>query len=146
MSKAFTREDDAPDEDLSPAGSIFDAGIPKYLTKEGIQRLQEEVAQTQEERSRLRQESPSIEVAYRLRRVEFRLRELGARLDAARVVVIPEGRLEEAQIGATVLLRDGPEELRYRIVGADEADFDRGWISWRSPLARALLGRVSASV
>jgi transcription elongation factor GreB len=29
--------------------------------------------------------------------------------------------------------------LKYRIVGVDEADFDRGWISWCSPVARALL-------
>ena len=28
---------------------------------------------------------------------------------------------------------------RYRIVGVDEADPERGWISWVSPIARALL-------
>lgn len=41
----------------------------------------------------------------------------------------------------TVVVRDGSEEFRYRIVGVDEADFDRGWVGWQSPLARALLGR-----
>jgi transcription elongation factor GreB len=30
-------------------------------------------------------------------------------------------------------------ESRYRIVGVDETDLDRGWISWVSPLAKALL-------
>ncbi len=31
------------------------------------------------------------------------------------------------------------EESTYRIVGVDETDFDRGWVSWQSPIARALL-------
>jgi transcription elongation factor GreB len=30
-------------------------------------------------------------------------------------------------------------ESRYRIVGVDEADIERGWISWLSPIAKALL-------
>lgn len=30
-------------------------------------------------------------------------------------------------------------ETRYRIVGVDETDLDRDWVSWRSPLAKALL-------
>jgi transcription elongation factor GreB len=29
--------------------------------------------------------------------------------------------------------------MRYRIVGVDETDLDRGWVSWLSPVARALL-------
>ena len=42
--------------------------------------------------------------------------------------------------GATVTVREnnGTESV-YRIVGVDEADFDRGWISWLSPIARALV-------
>ena len=31
------------------------------------------------------------------------------------------------------------EESTYRIVGVDEADVDRDWVSWVSPIARALL-------
>lgn len=27
----------------------------------------------------------------------------------------------------------------YRIVGVDETDLDRGWVSWLSPIARALV-------
>jgi len=44
------------------------------------------------------------------------------------------------RFGASVTVRDrAGEESRYRIVGVDETDSDRGWVSWRSPLARALL-------
>ena len=37
-------------------------------------------------------------------------------------------------------VRDGGGvETRYRIVGVDETDLDRDWVSWVSPIARALL-------
>lgn len=30
-------------------------------------------------------------------------------------------------------------ESHYRIVGVDEADIDRNWVNWLSPIAKALL-------
>jgi transcription elongation factor GreB len=30
-------------------------------------------------------------------------------------------------------------ESTYRIVGVDETDIDRNWVSWLSPIAKALL-------
>ena len=30
-------------------------------------------------------------------------------------------------------------KLTYRIVGVDEIDLNRGWVSWQSPIAKALL-------
>ena len=40
----------------------------------------------------------------------------------------------------TVTLREASgEEMRYHIVGVDEADFERGAVSWLSPIARALM-------
>jgi len=42
--------------------------------------------------------------------------------------------------GATVdLINAEGEEQTVRIVGVDEIDTQRGWISWISPVARALL-------
>jgi len=56
--------------------------------------------------------------------------------------VDPGAREECDQVffGATVTVRgqDGVEHT-YSIVGVDEADVGRGWISWVSPLARALM-------
>lgn len=38
------------------------------------------------------------------------------------------------------MVREGDgEESTYRIVGVDEADGERGWVSWFSPVARTLL-------
>ena len=49
---------------------------------------------------------------------------------------------EKVAFGATVLVRHGSgEDAAYRIVGIEEADPERGSISWLSPLARALLSR-----
>ena len=68
-----------------------------------------------------------------------------------------EGKLSKAQIidvtklanngrvvfGATVMLlkSDTEEEIRYRIVGDDEADIKEGLISINSPIARGLIGK-----
>jgi transcription elongation factor GreB len=40
----------------------------------------------------------------------------------------------------TVRESDG-NETRYRIVGVDEMDLDNNWVSWMSPIAKALLNR-----
>jgi len=52
---------------------------------------------------------------------------------------------EEKQIvfGATVVLEDEDEnEKTFRIVGTDESDIGKGWISYLTPVAKALLGKV----
>lgn len=142
MSKAFTKEDDAHEEDLPLSRPVLPPGVPNYLTAGGARRMSEELARLQEERSRLRGDLSDEDAAHRLRRLEIRLRDLGKRLESAQVVPPREEPTGEVQFGATVTVRDGSgSDLAYRIVGVDEADFDRGWISWQSPLARGLMGR-----
>lgn len=44
--------------------------------------------------------------------------------------------------GATVVIEDeAGEERTWRIFGEDEVDVERGILSWKSPIARALTGR-----
>jgi transcription elongation factor GreB len=80
----------------------------------------------------------------RLREVDRRIRFLIKRLDAAEVVD-PTARRDEGEddrvyFGATVTVRNGRDEERtVSIVGVDEIDTTRGYISWVSPMARALL-------
>lgn len=77
----------------------------------------------------------------RLREIDRRIRYLTKRLDTA-AVVDPAQREETDQIffGATVTYaaRDGTERT-VSIVGVDEADAQRGRVSWISPIAKALL-------
>ncbi len=59
-------------------------------------------------------------------------------------VIDPSGQTpDRIRFGATVLLEDteSSEEVRYRIVGEDEADVSEGLISVTSPVARALINR-----
>jgi transcription elongation factor GreB len=56
-------------------------------------------------------------------------------------VIAPSGPgPEQVHFGSTVTVRDGRGvESVYRIVGVDEADFERNEVSWLSPIARALM-------
>ena len=72
--------------------------------------------------------------------LDQRISYLQASLQTAVVVappILPQARV---RFGASVTVRDGSGGVsRYRIVGVDETDIDRGWVSWLSPIAKALL-------
>lgn len=80
----------------------------------------------------------------RLRQIDSRLRFLMKRMDSA-VVVDPAAQhnLDKVYFGAWVTLYslDDDSERSYRIVGQDELEPSKGYISWISPLARTLLGK-----
>jgi len=88
--------------------------------------------------------SENAEYTYRkkqLAEIDRRVRYLSRRLDEVTVVHAAPADREKVFFGATVTLVRSEAEVRYRIVGADEIDAARGFISIDSPLARALLGR-----
>ncbi len=78
----------------------------------------------------------------RLREIDRRLRFLRERLEAAEVVDPQATKSDRVLFGAlvTIVDEDGVE-LKYQIVGEDELDPKSGKISWKSPVARALLGK-----
>jgi len=80
----------------------------------------------------------------RLRQIDSRIRFLSKRIDAATVVDPAAPRSgaagERVFFGATVTYRDSANrEHVVRIVGIDEVDLNRRYISWVSPLAHALM-------
>lgn len=81
--------------------------------------------------------------------VEGRIAELEGKLSNAQIIdpktLDAEGRVV---FGATVELLDleSDEEVRYQIVGDDEADLKQQKISVNSPIARALIGREEGDV
>lgn len=89
--------------------------------------------------------SENAEYIYRkkqLRELDRRIGYLQRRLPTLKVVGEPPADPSRVYFGAWVRLRDVDDvEVRYRIVGGDEIDGGRGWISVDSPLARGLLGR-----
>ena len=75
---------------------------------------------------------------------EGRIQEIEGKLADAQVIdigKIPAG--DKVLFGVTVSLLDldSDEEIRYKIVGEDEADLKSGKISVMSPIARALIGK-----
>ena len=77
----------------------------------------------------------------RLREIDRRIRFLTKRLEQAQVVnpSVHQGG-DQVFFGATVIyLRNDSTEETIRIVGQDEVDPAQRWVSWVSPIARALL-------
>lgn len=78
----------------------------------------------------------------RLREIDRRVRFLSKRLDEVIVVNEPPSDPARVFFGAHITVEtDGGERRTYRIVGGDESDVDKGWISIDSPVARACLGK-----
>ncbi len=81
----------------------------------------------------------------RLREIDRRLRFLTKRINEAQVI----DPLEQEQrsngciiFGVTVVLEDDEEAQRkYSIVGEDEVDTEKGYISWKSPIGKGLIGK-----
>jgi transcription elongation factor GreB len=88
--------------------------------------------------------SENAEYIYRkkqLGEIDRRVRYLGKRLESLKVAGDRPSDPSAIYFGARFELEnaDSGELLRYRIVGPDETDAARGWISIDSPLARAAL-------
>lgn len=88
--------------------------------------------------------SENAEYTYRkkqLGEIDRRVRYLSKRLEALRVVDAAPSDRDAVFFGASVEVEDTAtgELACYRIVGPDETDAKRGWISIDSPLARAML-------
>lgn len=141
MSKAFTREsDDIPDQPVPRVPHTLPPAGKNYLTPSGEQRLRAELDRLQRDRSEFLEAPAGSELRRQLQTLDLRIRYLRASLLSAIVVPSPSMPWDRVRFGATVTVRDnwGTEE-HYRIVGIDEADPDRNWMSFRSPLAKALL-------
>src|SRR5215510_873118 len=150
MRKGFTRK---PAEE-KPAG----VRVKNYITPDGLQRLKDEhkfllgrerpaVTQVVAWAAGNGDRSENADYQYgkrRLRQIDRRIRFLMKRIDVAEVVDPEAPRTGRAAthvfFGATVRYANaaGAERVA-RIVGLDEIDLDRHYISWRSPLASALM-------
>jgi transcription elongation factor GreB len=158
MNKAFTRENDTDaDDDEQEQVSSLPAGARNYMTPGGFGRMKDELERlVQKERPELvatvawaagngdrTENGDYIYGKKRLREIDRRIRFLIRRLDIAEVVD-PAAQRDEGTdqifFGATVTLRNAKDgERTVSIVGIDEIDTARGYISWVSPMARALI-------
>jgi transcription elongation factor GreB len=158
MSKAFTKETEQDDDELESGGAAIPAGAKNYITPGGHKRLRDEL------RYLLDRERPAVTSAVswaakngdrsenadyqygkkRLREIDRRIRFLTKRLDNAEVVdpLTPRDAelADRVFFGATVTYSNAAgDENTVTIVGIDELDLKRNYITWISPLARALM-------
>ena len=140
MSKAFTRENDDIEEETALSKATLPIGSRNYMTADGAERLKNELAALLGRRRQF--EEAGEDGREELRRTNVRIQTLSQTLANADVVPPSGEPIGEVRFGTFVTIRDddGTED-EYRIVGADEVDFGAGWISWLSPLAKALIGR-----
>jgi transcription elongation factor GreB len=114
VSKAFTREDDAPPAVLPARRHVpIPEGVPNYITAAGARALRAELSSGGDGE---------------------RLLDIADHLACAEIVE-PAGA-DQVRFGSTVETSRG----NYRIVGAIEADPKQHAVFWQSPIARALLG------
>src|SRR5262245_33300399 len=127
------------------------------VTPEGYQRLKEELKRlkdveepaiiveiaTAREHGDLSENAEYHAARERHSKIKGDITRLEAAIASAEVIDPMRLSGDKVSFGATVTLSniDSGEEVRYRIVGPDEADFDAGSISIMSPLARSLIGR-----
>ena len=146
MSKAFTREsEDAPEPPPPRASSALPPGTPNYMTPDGVDRVRLELARLVEEERPRRLAAAGGRASTAV--LDLRIRQLEDTLRSAVVVPPPDPGDPRARLGSWVTVeRGGGDRCCYRIVGVDETDVDRGWISWLAPVARALVNHQAGDV
>lgn len=127
-----------------------------YITRAGWQALDQElkflwkeerpkVTQAVSDAAALGDRSENAEYIYgkrRLREIDRRVRFLSKRLEVLKIVDYSPNQEGKVFFGAWVELENEQGEVKqYRIVGGDEFDPAKHWISIDSPVARALIGK-----
>ncbi len=129
---------------------------PGYVTPEGYRRFEEEadrlwnidrpkMAKAVQIAAAEGDRSENAEYQYskqRLAAIDRRLRFLGQRLKA--LTIVDEKPPDDGRVyfGCWVTIEDEEgTELTYRLVGPDEIDAEKKWISMDSPMGKSLMGR-----
>ena len=133
MSRAFTKET-APS--APPPERMIDDG-PNLVTPAGLAQIDAHIARIesamQSEANVLLRETLARDLRY------WTIRKSTAEL-------VPPASGDTIAFGSTVTIRRNGREQTFRIVGVDEADAAKGMISFRAPLARAVLGARAGDI
>ena len=128
----------------------------QYITREGYTRLEKElrdlwqvqrpkVTQAVTEAAAQGDRSENAEYIYgkkQLRAIDRRIRFLSQRLDKLQIIEQPPRETTRIYFAAWVTLEDQHGQThQYRLVGSDEFDLSKGYLSINSPLAKAMLGK-----
>lgn len=126
---------------------------PVQLTKEGLEKLKRKLEQLE------KQELPEAiedvrrtaefgdfsenaeyqEAKWRMRRLHGQIFGLKEKIKRATVIKPDASLIGTVQLGSTIVIEKDGSQQAFHIVGPDEADPGRGWISYLSPLGRTLI-------
>ena len=156
MSRAFVNESEREfeDDDVPEIKNPLPPGKKNLMTPSGAMRLQDELRELVDEK---RPKAASLMARLTaaggldrdslagerilLRRIDRRIEYIGALLRSLEVIDPVTQDPERVLFGAEVTINEEKHGKKiYRIVGVEESDPDRGWVSWISPLAKALIG------
>ena len=136
MSRGFIKEGDQEEIPMVPPRAYLPEGVPNYVTKEGLDALKEELKNLESER--VKAGDNYILVNF----LDATIKQLVGRINSAVEVELAKVSKDMVSFGAWV---------RYngrvvRIVGVDEADVNKGLVSFVSPIAKALMGKKAGDV
>jgi transcription elongation factor GreB len=140
MSRAFVKELDEQSNDdvIERPQSEF----PNYITIVGLDQIKNDLEQMRNQYRELKSREDELSAKSQIKSLEADIRYLEKRIQCALPIDPRLQSGEEIRFGATVELVDEEGKSHsFRIVGEDEADADKGDISWVSPLARELIGK-----
>ena len=136
MSRGFIKEGDQEEIPMVPPRAYLPDGVPNYVTKEGLDALKEELKNLEAER--VKAGDNYILVNF----LDATIKQLVGRINSAVEVDLSKVSKDTVSFGAWV---------RYngrvvRIVGVDEADVNKGLVSFVSPIAKMLIGKKAGDV
>jgi transcription elongation factor GreB len=136
MSRGFIKEGDQEEIPRVPMRAYLPEGVPNYVTKEGLEALKEELKNLEAEC--VKAGDNYIMVNF----IDASIKLLVDRINSAVEVDLSKSNKDAVSFGAWV---------RYngrvvRIVGVDEADVNKGLISFISPIAKKLIGKKAGDV
>ena len=131
MSRAFTKEGDQEAIPMVPLRAYLPDGVPNYVTREGLAALNEELRDLEAELAKAGDNYIMSNF------IQAKMKLLISRISSA--VVVDLSKVDKSTVSFGAWVRYNGRTVR--IVGVDEADVDKGLISFTSPLAKLLMGK-----
>ena len=136
MSRGFIKEGDQEEIPRVPMRAYLPEGVPNFVTKEGLEALKAELKALEAERVKAGDDYIMGNF------IDAKMKLLVDRINSAEEVDLAKAAKDTVSFGAWV---------RYngrvvRIVGVDEADVNKGLISFISPIAKVLTGKKAGDV
>ncbi|WP_372919106.1 GreA/GreB family elongation factor [Salegentibacter sp.] len=142
MSRGFVKEEDQEEAPIIPPRAALPEGATNYVTPEGLELLQKEKEELEEERIsiKIKDEAESRRAKAV---VDGKLKLLNDRIASARVLDPQTQAKDEVRFGAKVKFKhtESGQVQEFRIVGVDEADVNEKKIAFIAPIAKAVTGK-----